>query len=55
MQGPQYERWRDLCEQIATEQDAVRFSQLVEELLKELHQKEQRFKGGEAKGSSAAD
>ena len=55
MDDAQYERWQTLCEEIAKEQDPQRFSRLVEELLQELHLKEQRLKGGEVKGSSAAD
>jgi hypothetical protein len=54
MLGPHNERWRDLCEQVAKENDPSRFSQLIEELLEELHRKEERLKSGEAKGSTAA-
>lgn len=54
MYGTQYERWQTLCEEIAKENDARRFSKLVEELLEELRRKEERLKGPDNKGTSAA-
>jgi len=53
MEGPQLERWRELCAQIAEENDPVRFSELVNELLQELDKKKQRLPGGT--GQTAAD
>ena len=37
------ERWKQLCEQIAVEQDAARFTALVNELNKLLEEKERRL------------
>lgn len=50
MEGPYQERWQQLCKLVAEEKDPVRFSQLVQELLEELHNKEERLKGP-SKGS----
>ena len=48
MRGPKKERWMRLCQQIAEEQDPVRFSELVKELLAELDAKDKRLKTGTA-------
>lgn len=37
------ERWKQLCEQIAVEQDPARFSALVKELITLLDEKERRI------------
>lgn len=37
------ERWKQLCEEIAAEQDPARFSSLVEELIALLDEKERRL------------
>lgn len=39
----QQERWKQLCEQIAVEQDPAHFSALVDELNKLLEEKERRL------------
>lgn len=39
----QLERWREVCEQIAVEQDPERFTTLVDELNELLEAKEQRL------------
>ena len=39
----QKEKWQRLCEQIAVEQDATRFMNLVNELNKLLEEKERRL------------
>jgi hypothetical protein len=44
MDGPYKERWQKLCNLVAEEKDPVRFSQLIAELLEELHKKEGRLK-----------
>jgi len=53
MEGPQLERWRELCAQIAEEKHPDRFSELVSQLLQELEKKKQRLTGGT--GQTAAD
>lgn len=39
----QIERWKQLCEAIASEQDPARFSSLVKELIALLDEKERRL------------
>ena len=39
----QKEHWRELCEQVAVEQDPARFMQLVDELNELLEAKERRL------------
>ena len=39
----QIERWKQLCERIAVEQDSMRFMTLVDELNKLLEEKERRL------------
>ncbi len=39
----QIERWKQLCEQIAVEQDPARFTSLVRELITLLDEKERRL------------
>jgi hypothetical protein len=43
MQGKTRERWVELCEQAATEQDPTRLMQLVQEINKLLVEKEERL------------
>jgi hypothetical protein len=43
MQGKNAERWRELCEQAAKEQDPVRLLQLTTEINRLLLQKEERL------------
>jgi hypothetical protein len=43
MQGHNGERWRELCEQAAKEQDANRLMELVREINRMLAEKEERL------------
>jgi len=43
MKGKTRERWVELCEQAATEQDPIRLMQLVQEINKLLIEKEERL------------
>jgi hypothetical protein len=43
MQGPTRERWHNLCEQAAVEQDADRLLELIKEINRLLEEKEQRL------------
>lgn len=43
MKGPIKERWQELCEQAAIEQDPQRMIELVEEINRILTEKEQRL------------
>ena len=43
MKGETGERWRNLCEQAATEQDPIRLLQLVSEINRLLLEKEERL------------
>jgi hypothetical protein len=52
MKGPIKERWQELCEQAAIEQDPQRMIELVEEINRILTEKEQRLN---AQRSSAAN
>ncbi len=44
MQGPTRERWHQLCEQAAVEQDPDRLMQLIQEINQLLEEKEARLK-----------
>lgn len=52
MQGENGERWRQLCEQAAIEQDPDKLIQLAHEITRLLDEKEERLK--KARQSSAA-
>jgi len=43
MQGERKERWRELCEQAAVEQDPGRLLELTREINRLLEEKEQRL------------
>jgi hypothetical protein len=43
MQGPNLERWQELCRQAATEQDPKRLMELTAEIIRLLEDKEQRL------------
>ncbi len=43
MQGKVKERWRELCEQAAIEQDPLKLSELVAEIDRLLEEKQNRF------------
>jgi hypothetical protein len=43
MQGPIKERWRDLCERAATEQDPKKLMPLVKEINQLLEEKQSRL------------
>jgi hypothetical protein len=45
MQGPNKERWRELCEQASTEQDPEKLHQLVVEINRLLEEKNARLRG----------
>jgi len=45
MKGQTGERWRQLCEQAAIEQDADKLLALTREIIQLLEEKEQRLKG----------
>jgi hypothetical protein len=44
MQGPKRERWMELCEQAATEQDPEKLLSLTREINQLLEEKEQRIR-----------
>jgi hypothetical protein len=46
MEGKNTERWMELCEQAAKEQDPHKLSELVRQISQILEEKEQRLKGG---------
>jgi hypothetical protein len=48
MQGKPKERWEELCEQAATEQDSMRLMALVKEINRLLSQKEDRLHNSES-------
>lgn len=52
MQGQSGERWRELCEQAAVEQDPDRLLELTKEITRLLDEKEERLT--KARESSAA-
>jgi hypothetical protein len=43
MRGQKKERWMELAEQVANEQDPVKFDQLVDELNRLLREKDSRL------------
>ena len=43
MDGKYQERWQQVCALVAAEKDPTRFSQLIQELLEELHKKEEQY------------
>jgi hypothetical protein len=43
MQGPNLERWQELCREAATEQDPKRLMELTAEIIRLLNEKEQRL------------
>jgi hypothetical protein len=43
MQGPNLERWQELCREAATEQDPKRLMELTAEIIRLLEEKEQRL------------
>jgi hypothetical protein len=45
MQGPNKERWKELCDQASKEQDPVKLHQLIKEINDLLEAKEARLKG----------
>jgi hypothetical protein len=45
MKGKTGERWKELCEQAAVEQDAEKLLELTREINRLLEEKEQRLKG----------
>lgn len=60
MYGKTKERWLELCELAANEQDIAKLKALVEDIARLLKEKEDRLKGGQPpasenkKGSEAA-
>jgi hypothetical protein len=44
MQGARRERWHELCEQAANEQDSKKLMSLIEEINRLLHEKDSRLK-----------
>jgi hypothetical protein len=51
LQNETKERWKELCERIAVEQDHERFVALIQELNKVLEEKELRLKAAQVKPS----
>jgi hypothetical protein len=45
MKGEKKERWMELCEQAAREQDDEKFCELISEITRQLQEKEDRLKG----------
>ena len=45
MDGMHKERWMELCEQAAVEQDTAKLIELAEEIIRLLEEKEERRKG----------
>jgi len=45
MQGKMKERWLQLCEQAAVEQDSEKLMTLLDEIIRMLDDKEKRLKG----------
>ena len=52
MQGKQRERWHELCERAAVEQDSDKLMALIKEIMGLLYEKEARLK---ARDAAAAD
>ena len=53
MQGPTRERWEQLCEQAAKEQDPTKLNELVTEIHRLLEEKEQRLSQQQRRVSAA--
>ena len=56
MQGARRERWQELCEQAANEEDSKKLAVLIEEINRLLHERDSRLKAVEkerAKSQSA--
>ena len=53
MQGKTKERWRELCEQAAVEQDTQKLMALIAEINQLLEEKEQRLKKKHEQHSAA--
>jgi hypothetical protein len=55
MQGEANERWMELCEQAAKEQDQVRLSELVKEIDRLLEEKQARLKAARKPAVNPSD
>jgi hypothetical protein len=56
MEGPPKERWQELCEQAAKEQDAEQLLKLIDEINRMLWEKEQRLtEQGRGSAQSGSD
>ena len=51
MQGETKERWMELCEQAAVEQDADKLMKLIQEITRMLDDKDERLKRAQSIGS----
>jgi uncharacterized coiled-coil protein SlyX len=51
LQNETKERWKELCERIAVEQDHAKFLALIQELNQVLAEKDLRLKAAQAKSS----
>ena len=51
MQGETKERWIQLCEQAAVEQDADKLMKLIQEITRMLDDKDERLKRAQSIGS----
>ena len=51
MQGKTKERWMELCEQAAVEQDAEKLMRLIDEITRMLDDKDERLKRAQSTGS----
>ena len=51
MQGETVERWRELCEQVTTEQDPDRLIELAHEIVRLLDEKEERLQKARSNGN----
>lgn len=49
------ERWRTLCQQAQTEQDAEKFMKIIEEINRLLEEKEQRVRDQNCKDEHSAE
>lgn len=54
MQGPTGERWKQLCEQAAVEQDSQRLLELFREINRLLEEKQNRLKSKELGSESGS-
>ena len=52
MQGKTRERWMELCEQAAVEQDDEKLMRLIDEINRLLEEKDERLKRAQSTGSS---